>query len=253
MLSPTKEVMNMADQILYCFRRYEKKYLITAAQQSELLRRLKPYMEPDEHPQSQIGNIYYDTPSFELIRTSLEKPVYKEKLRVRSYGVPTDSGTVFVEIKKKFEGVVYKRRISMAANAVPAFLAGNFYAGQSQIGREIAWFQSIHQTVPAAYIGYERLSFCGIRQPELRITFDTDIRWRKDDLDLRCGRKGVAILPENTVLMEIKIPGAAPLWLAELLSTVGAYPTSFSKYGYSYSHFILPEEPANKKEMLFIA
>lgn len=230
----------MAKATQCCFQRYEKKYLITPAQQELLLAGARPYMEDDEYGQYTICNIYYDTADWSLIRTSLEKPVYKEKLRVRSYGTPGEGGRVFVEIKKKVDGIVYKRRVVMPAADAPRWLAGDGSAAPGgQISREIDWFQHFHRSVPQVFIGYDRTALAGIDQPDLRMTFDTGLRWRDTDLDLRAGDHGAPILPPGQVLMELKIPGAAPLWLSRLLSRAEIFPTSFSKYGACYQNFIL--------------
>ena len=168
-----------------CFERYEKKYCLTLSQQRFLLERMTPYMKKDAYGEYTICNIYYDTDDFRLIRASLEKPVYKEKLRVRSYGVPRENGKVFVELKKKFDGVVYKRRITTGIQNVGPFLSGELPSENfGQIGREIGYFQSFYQTVPKVFIGYDRLAFAGIDDSQLRITFDTNLRWRDTDVDL---------------------------------------------------------------------
>lgn len=232
-----------------CFKRYEKKYCLTLAQQQAILQEMQPYMKKDAYGQYTICNIYYDTDDWRLIRTSLEKPLYKEKLRVRSYGTPAPDGNVFVEIKKKYDGVVYKRRITARADEVDFLVSGFYPAGQlGQIGREIKWFQQRNRTRPKVFIGYDRLAFAGIDDSELRITFDTNIRWRTTDLDLRCGDYGVPLGGYGDVLMEIKIPGTAPLWLAHLLSEAGVFSTSFSKYGSCYSRHILGAAQAEHKE-----
>lgn len=220
-----------------CFKRYEKKYCLTKAQQEVILEGMRSYMKKDVYGQYTICNIYYDTDDWRLIRTSLEKPKYKEKLRVRSYGTAKDDSKVFVEIKKKYDGIVYKRRITVGANEVFAYLDGNLSRiDHGQIGREIEWFQQYYQTKPKVFIGYDRLAFAGIEDPELRITFDTNLRWRTEQLDLRCGDYGAPISGYGDVLMEIKIPDTAPLWLSHLLNEAKAYPTSFSKYGACYSY-----------------
>ena len=224
------------------FKRYEKKYLLSAAQQKALLEAMMKYMKPDKFGKTTNCNIYYDTDDWELIRKSIEKPVYKEKLRVRSYGVPKTGEDVFIEIKKKYEGVVYKRRAAIAAEYAERYLAGDSsLAPDSQIGREIAWFQSRYRVRPKVYIAYDRTSFAGREDPELRITFDRNIRFREYALDLRAGDFGTDMLPAGTVLMEIKIPGTAPLWLAQLLSELKIRPTSFSKYGFYYKTYVLPK------------
>ena len=229
------------------FERYEKKYCLTAAQRDFLLAQMQPHMAADRYGRYTINNIYYDTPDWQLIRASIEKPVYKEKLRVRSYGVPGPEGNVFVELKKKYKGVVYKRRVTMTPGQVEPFLAGVLPEDTfGQIGQEIGWFQSFHRTQPQVYIGYDREAYAGIEDPALRITFDTRLRWRDTRLDLRQGEDGIPIPCPGQILMEIKIPGAAPLWLCRLLSRARAYPASFSKYGACYQNFILP---AQRKEL----
>ena len=220
--------------IQYSFRRYEKKYVLSPRQQEQLLQRIAPYMKEDVFGSYTICNIYYDTPDWRLIRASLEKPAYKEKLRVRSYGVPTETDRVFVELKKKFDGVVYKRRITTEVPQVEPLLCGSTEA-KCQIGREIQWF------------GYDRLAFAGQEDPQLRLTFDTNLRWRDTQLDLCMGDWGAPILQGEDILMELKLPEACPLWLTHALTEVGAFPTSFSKYGTCYKEHIL------KKEALFSA
>ena len=232
----------MAAQIKNCFERYEKKYRLTAEQQRLVLEGMRPYMKKDVYGAYTICNIYYDTDDWRLIRASLEKPVYKEKLRVRSYGVPDENGRVFVELKKKYDGVVYKRRITTEAREAAPFLAGSVPNGHGQIGQEILWFQQLYGAKPRVFIAYDRLAFAGIDDPELRITFDTNLRWRDTALDLRLGDYGAPITDPGMILMEVKLPGVCPLWLSQLLSRAEVFPTSFSKYGYCYQHHILPKE-----------
>lgn len=241
-------------KIQHCFQRYEKKYLLTEKQYRAVLSGMEPYMRPDAHPRYTISNIYYDTACDDLIRASLEKPVYKEKLRVRSYGVPGDRDTVFVELKKKFDGVVYKRRITMEMQAAERYLSGAQRGNGSQISREIDYFLRLYRPQPKAFIAYDREAYAGAADSELRVTFDTALRVRGNDLDLRFGDHGVPLLDGAFRLMEIKIPGAAPLWLARLLSENAVFPASFSKYGEYYKRFVLGGRPAEvKKEVVLSA
>ncbi len=237
----------------YSFERHEKKYLITDSQYNYIIREIKAHMISDEYGKYSISNIYYDTPDWALIRASIEKPDYKEKLRVRSYGVPEDNDKVFVEIKKKCCGVVYKRRINMKAAQVSEYLAGNNnFSPGNQIGREIEWFQKKYNSEPRVFIGYSRQAFAGIEDPQLRITFDSDLKWRTEELDLRHGNYGFPIMDNNQILMEIKIPGAAPLWLSHMLSIAGAFPTSYSKYGDCYKKHLI-NSTSYLKEEFYIA
>lgn len=230
----------MAGKMQFCFKRYEKKYMLTSNQLTRMMAGIKDYMRADEFGRYTICNIYYDTDDFRLIRASLEKPVYKEKLRMRSYGVPGSRDEVFVELKKKFDSIVYKRRTVMeAADAVSYLHSGAVPKGEDQICHEIDWFMNTYRPKPKVFIAYDRTAFAGIEDPELRLTFDTNLRWRTRDLDLRAGDYGEFLLPSDQILMEIKIPGTAPVWLAHLLSGIGAFPTSFSKYGTCYQRSIL--------------
>ncbi len=236
-----------------CFRRYEKKYLLTQEQYKAVLAGMASYMKADVYPHYSISNIYYDTGGYDLIRDSLEKPVYKEKLRMRSYGVPGWETPVFVEIKKKFEGVVYKRRITMRMQDAARYLGGVQKGDGSQISREIDYFMQLYRPQPRAFIAYDREAYAAADGGELRITFDTALRARSNDLDLRAGDHGVLLLGEDYYLMEIKIPGSVPLWLARLLSENGIFSTSFSKYGAYYKQFILSGRSAvtyNKEVLL---
>ena len=232
----------MASDIQYSFARVEKKYMLTRTQRGALLNRIGGHLKADAHPTYTICNIYYDTDDYRLIRASIEKPVYKEKLRVRSYGVPGEGDTVFVELKKKFDGVVYKRRVTTELPMVEPFLTGLLEKDTfGQIGREIDWFQRCNKTVPKVFIGYDRTAFAGIEDTELRVTFDTNLRWRTSKLDLAYGDQGMLLLPQDAVLMEIKLPGVCPLWLSRALSELSIYPTSFSKYGACYQQYLLPQ------------
>jgi len=224
------------------FKRYEKKYLLSRGQYETLFRELRDHIVPDAYHRSTVCSIYYDTDDYELIRRSIEAPVYKEKLRLRSYGVPDDDGTVFIELKKKYKGMVYKRRVPMGAKAAMAYLAGEAGPTEcSQMTREIDWFLHENDVNPKVFIACDRYAWVDKENPELRITFDENLRWRTDRLDLTLGSDGETLTEPGAVLMEIKIPGTAPLWLARLLSDQRVFPTSFSKYGTCYKNHILRE------------
>ena len=227
-------------ETILTFKRYEKKYLLSARKFELLWERLREHLVPDLFHRSTVCSIYYDSDDFSLIRHSLEKPVYKEKLRLRSYNVPGPDGEVFVELKKKYKGVVYKRRVRMSAVEAERYLAGQSRpAEDGQILREIDFFLQTHEVSPKAFIACEREAWVDREEPELRITFDRNLRWRDTDLHLSSGSGGEPLLPDGEVLMEIKIPGAAPLWLAHLLSELEIFPTSFSKYGTCYRQDLL--------------
>lgn len=200
------------------FKRKEIKYLISQKQLNNILPSLLSHMEEDAYPHSNISNLYYDTSDYKLILRSLDKPQYKEKLRLRSYG----DDQVYCEIKKKAQGIVYKRRVSLNKQ------------DNKQISNEINWmFKQYQDLTPKVFISYKRDSYKGIEDPSLRITFDKEILWRTNNLNLKenYGRK---LLEDNQVLMEIKVNNAEPIWLVRLLSENSIFPTSFSKYGSVY-------------------
>ncbi len=224
----------------YSFKRFEKKYFLTQTQYQILLEQMRLHMKEDVYGQYTICNIYYDTDDWRLIRASIEKPVYKEKLRVRSYGTPRNGDKVFIELKKKFEGVVYKRRITAPVEQVEPYLAGRLaLENTGQIGKEIEYFQNFYHSRPRVYLSYDRAAFAGIDDPGMRITFDTNLRWRDHEVDLRAGNDGELLIPEDRVLMEIKTAGGYPLWLSRLLADICAFSNSFSKIGTCYTKFII--------------
>jgi len=223
-------------------RRVEKKYLLSAERYQVLRERLDPMIEPDEFFSSTVCSLYYDTRDYEIIRRSIEKPVYKEKLRMRSYNVPGDNSTVFVELKKKYKGVVFKRRITMKLPEAEAYLSGRAPAPKPcQISREIDWFLKTNDVIPRVFIGCDRQAFVAKDDHEVRITFDHNIRWRDTDLDLRSGADGQPVTEPGQVLMELKCAGGLPLWLAHLLSELKIYPQGFSKYGIAYKTNLIPK------------
>ena len=250
------------------FKRKEIKYLLSSEERNALLPILEAHMEPDAFAHSSISNLYYDTPDFRMVRRSLEKPMYKEKLRLRSYGTPEDTSTVFPEIKKKAMGIVYKRRISLPYQEAVSFLSGQQIASTDtcdgttqqiastdtcngttrQILHELDWMLASYENLsPRVFLSYERDSYKGISDSSLRLTLDQDILFRTDRLDLREGAFGEAILLPDQTLMEVKISNAAPLWLAQALSEIGIFPVSFSKYGRAYERIC--RNPRWRKEM----
>ncbi len=219
------------------FKRMEIKYLIDKTQYDGLMAYLETIAKVDEYGLSRINNIYFDTPDYKLIRESIEKPLYKEKLRLRTYGKTDNNTNSFIEIKKKFDKVVYKRRISGKYSDTYDYLIGK---GQnikdSQVAREIEAFLNTYDNLkPAVMISYDRIAMQGIDDPELRVTFDSNIQWETDTLDLREENKGQQILESNQYLMEIKVSKAMPLGLSRKMSQLEIFPVSFSKYGRAYA------------------
>ncbi len=227
------------------FNRIEKKYLMPEPVYLALRRRLEPHMAVDRYGEHTIRNLYYDTADALLIRRSIEKPVYKEKLRLRSYGPPDPAGMAFLEIKKKFQQVVSKRRIELPLPAAYAYLEEGVWPGrETSTTREIDVFLRRYPLGRACFLAYERVALFGREDPAFRVTFDRDIRARRTDLALELGDRGEPLLPEGWYLMESKVMGATPLWFTRLLSELRLYPTSFSKYGNYYRRTLGRWDPA---------
>ena len=243
------------------FKRVEMKYILNEFQYRALRKDLEGLAEVDQYGETPILNIYYDTPDFHLVRMSLDKPLYKEKLRLRSYGTPDDNRNSFIEIKKKFQGVVYKRRVAMPYTDAVSYLEGDdrdairarqiWTPVDRQISREIDSFMGHYQTLaPRMVVSYDRIAMFGVNDPELRITFDKNLRWRTDDLDLRHGGYGTALLLPDQYLMEIKIMGAMPVQLARSLSSLKIFSSSFSKYGSGYRTWFFQQSAQLAAKML---
>lgn len=222
------------------FKRYENKYILDERQYQAVLRAIERFTVPDKYGQSEVCSIYYDTPDRRLIRASVEKPVYKEKLRLRSYGVPREDSDCFLELKKKYKGVVYKRRIAAPYSDCTAYMKGNGKLESSQIRNEIEYFKKFYGVLsPSVDIFYRRLAFYDAADPNVRLTFDSDILFRDYELDLKNGIYGERVLQKGLYLMELKTAGAMPLWTVEMLSSLKIYPSSFSKYGTAYKNILI--------------
>lgn len=230
------------------FQRYELKYILNFRQLQAVLDAMEPHMVPDEYSHSSIRNLYLDTPDFRLIRRSLERPVYKEKLRIRSYDRAGEQDPVFVELKKKYHSVVYKRRISLPQDQTMACVDGIQPWPDNQIGRELAYTMDFYQNLrPAVFLSYERDAYHGILDPDLRVTFDTEIRYRQEGLTLDSDTRGISILDPGKVLMELKVAGGLPIWMAQVLSRQKVFKTSFSKYGAAYQNILLTGQRGERK------
>ena len=225
------------------FKRYELKYMLTAEQKKKVLSAMENHMSPDQYGRVTIRNVYFDTDNYRLIRRSIEKPAYKEKLRIRSYCHADPDSDVFVELKKKYKNVVYKRRLSMPEEAAMRWVCGeHLHCMHNQISEEVDYFISYYQNLqPAAFISYEREAFCAKDKSDFRVTFDDNILARQKDMSLESEIYGVPLLPEGKTLMEIKCSGGIPMWMSKTLSEEHVYKMSFSKYGTAYRNLIYPE------------
>jgi SPX domain protein involved in polyphosphate accumulation len=225
------------------FKRYEKKYIVTREQYAALENVLSGYMEPDSFGEYLVQNLYFDTDGWDIVRTSIERPCFKEKMRLRCYGDINQEGRVFLELKKKYKGVVYKRRMAIPVKNLSAGSVRDLVPESgSQIARELDFYMKTNAVSEKMYISYWRTAFVGIANAELRVTFDTEIRFRLNCLDYSRPNDGHSILPRDKKIMEIKTPGGMPIWLARALCENKVFPTTFSKYGTCYAGYIRTEK-----------
>lgn len=215
-------------------KRHELKYLLDAEKTAYLRARLVGHMVPDAFGLTSIASLYYDTPDRRLIRQSLEKPPFKEKLRLRSYGLASVDSPVYLELKCKAYDTVYKRRVQSTIGGVQRFFDSGEALGDGQIFREISAFCGHYDALaPSCLVIYDRTAYF---EPDgdLRLTIDENPRYRMRDLSLDRSLEGIPLLPEGWTILEIKVQDAIPLWLAEILSSGHIYRGSFSKYGEAY-------------------
>ena len=227
------------------FRRVEEKYLLSKEELDNLFFKIGDYIEPDDYFESTISNIYFDNINNDLIVNSLDKPIYKEKIRVRSYNnAPNLDSIVFLEKKDKYDGIVGKRRVKMTLRDFYNYIDNNKYT-DSQIMKEIDYFIKYYDLKPSIYIAYDRKSYRGKDNENLRITFDANLRSRNEDLRLELGDAGKKYFEDDYYIMEIKTLSSMPLWLVRSLSELNIFPTGFSKYGKIY------EDNYRKEELIY--
>ena len=239
------------------FNRYEKKYLLDTETYLWLSERIKEHMNPDKFNKDgrlyNIANIYYDTADDALIRASIEGPVYKEKLRLRSYGVPGMDDEVFLEIKKKYKGLVNKRRTRLKLGEAYDLVRNGVQPKAApyinkQVLNEITYFLNIYDLVPKLYLTYDRMAYFDKEDDDFRVTFDTNIKTRRYNVGLEMGNEGKLLIGNDLWLMEVKTSKAVPLWFTELLSEKGIRATSFSKYGTEYKKNLVETYNKNKNK-----
>ena len=230
----------MSNNINVVMKRYELKYILTKEQTEYLRERLVGHLYVDQYGMTSIASLYYDTPDYRLIRASLDKPKFKEKIRLRSYGLATKTSPVYLELKRKYDGVVYKRRVSSTIPDVDMFFHKEGNAGsKGQIAREIEYFRDYYNNlIPACLIIYDRVAYYEMNG-DLRLTIDYNPRYRMKDLNLTTSMEGKPLLNEGETILEVKVQGSMPLWLAHILDEGGIKKSSFSKYGTAYKHEIL--------------
>ncbi len=220
------------------FERIEQKYILDKKQYKLLMKLMDKYFLKDLYYKSSIYNIYFDNDNNDLIINSLEKPVYKEKVRLRSYlEVKSDNDTVFLEVKKKYNGVVYKRRVKLKYFEYMDYIKKRIIPNdnkKSQIMKEIDYYINYYKLHPYIFVGYDRLSYYAKDDINFRVTFDSNLRSRKNDLELRDTDDNKRYFDSDKYIMEVKCLNALPIWFVSYLSECEIYPRSFSKVGSIY-------------------
>ena len=235
----------------YVFKRYELKYILTPKQYNIILKEIKNHLSLDQYGETTIQSLYYDTDSYRLIRNSIERPDYKEKIRVRGYGVVNEDTKVYLELKKKNEKVVYKRRIEIKVKDIEDFINGRLET-KTQIEKEIVYFCNFYgELKPSLLLLYEREAYSKEGE-DLRITFDKNTRYRVEDLKLSTNLQGTPLLDKGEILMEIKTSKGYPWWLVDLLNKNKVYKSRFSKYGTAYQLELKKKKQIKKGEECYV-
>ena len=229
----------MDNNVISVMKRSEYKYILTKDQLVLFKSMILEHMKVDQYGLTTISSIYYDTPDYRLIRNSIEKPIYKEKIRLRSYGLADSTKKVFLELKRKSEGIVYKRRIALSEDSAIDFFNNNASLGEDQIAKEITYFRDYYKKlIPQIIILYDRLAYKEINNGDLRLTIDENPRYRTYKFNLHTSNEGVLLLDEGSAILEVKVQQEIPLWLTNILSKLKIYKTSFSKVGEAYKRIL---------------
>ena len=226
-------------QIQTNFQRVETKYILDRATLARLEAEMHAYLIPDDYATSTISNIYFDNDDFQMIQDSIARRGGREKLRMRTYAAkPTKDSQVFLEIKKKSEDVGFKYRLDSNLTSVVNYIEKGLAdqtISDERVKTEVALLQERYAGLKAKMvISYDRYSMKGSEDKKVRVTVYSNIRFRDYDVDLTLGRHGWPLLEGNKVIMEIKVPGQYPTWLAAILNKYGLVEQSFSKYGKAY-------------------
>ena len=233
------------EKIISVMKRYELKYYLSKDQLDYFINKINNHMKVDKYGVTSIASIYFDTPDFRLINKSMEKPNYKEKLRLRSYGLANENSPTFLEIKRKCEGIVYKRRISLLESEVEELLYSKESRKRDQISREIEAFLENYQNLEPKYlIIYDRVAYYQ-DNGDLRITIDMNPRYRTNDLSLHTSMEGISLLDDGGAILEVKVQHSIPLWLTAILSEGKIYQTSFSKVGAAHKLELAKKQRTN--------
>ncbi len=217
------------------FKRIEQKYILSKIEYDKMQKIIDKYFLKDIYYDNKIYNIYFDNDNKDIVINSLEKPRYKRKLRVRSYGIPKNDDTIYFEIKKKYNGMVYKRRVMLTLLEYNNYINKGILPGRDmQIMKEIDYIIKYYKLHPYMFLAYDRLSYYCKNNINFRITFDSNLRSRYDKLELNNSNLDELYFENNNYIMEVKCINSLPMWFVSYLSDNKIYPVSFSKIGNIY-------------------
>ncbi len=222
------------------FKRKEQKYLITLDQYSLLLEQIMPYMRSDKFGVDGryiVSSLYFDSDDHNIYFETKNKLTFRQKLRLRTYNETGIDETAFFEVKQKHNNVVNKRRMLLPLEEAYHYLEKgdkkhlkDFHTSNLQVLREIDHFRTLYKLKPEMVVSYERHALHGIDNPDLRITFDFNLRCRNDDLLLEHGSDGEQFIDNNLIVLEVKVNDSVPLWLTRILQALQCEQRSASKY-----------------------
>lgn len=234
--------------LISVMKRSEYKYILTKDQLVSFKSLILEHMKLDQYGLTTISSIYYDTPDFRIIRNSIEGPIFKEKIRLRSYGLADSTKQVFLELKRKALGIVYKRRIGLFENNANSFFNAHASLGNDQIAKEITYFRDYYKNlIPQIVIIYDRLAYEELNDGDLRLTIDQNPRYRTNEFNLHTTDKGELLLNEGEAILEIKVQEEIPLWLTNILSELKIYKSTFSKAGEAYKRIMREKQNNTNK------
>ncbi|CAM4222648.1 VTC domain [Lederbergia lenta] len=222
------------------FSRREQKYLITREQYEQIVKEIALYMRPDKYGRDgkyTVTSLYFDNQDHQIYFETKNKLKYRQKLRLRVYDKTNREGIAFFEVKQKHKNVVNKRRMTMPLSEAYRYLEegseqglSSYQTSNPQVLREIDHFIRFYQLEPEMVVSYDRHAFHGVNDPELRITFDLELRCRNEELSIEAGPYGEHFIDPSYVVLEVKVNDSVPLWLARILQNLDCEQKSASKF-----------------------
>ena len=214
--------------------RMEQKYFVSFDKYNKLMKLINNKLVKDKYFSERIYNIYFDNDEYEFMTKSLDKPLYKEKVRLRSYETKDKNSNVFLEIKKKFQGHGNKRRVVINYNEAKDYIDNKIIPNTNkQIMGELDYTFKKNNLKPKISLTYDRLSYAFKEDESYRVTFDTNIRYSNKKVDL-VDLDDEYCLFNDGYIMEVKTLKGYPSWFIKALNELKLYPVSYSKVGEAY-------------------